>query len=43
MPSLALEKKIEIINQNLIQIAKEHYEKQYIQNIPRASKEFKKN
>ena len=31
-----------MINQKLIQIANEHYGKQYVQNIPRASKELKK-
>ena len=31
-----------MINQKLIQIGNEHYEKQYIQNIPRSPKELKK-
>ena len=42
MMSLTLEQKIQMINQKLIQIANEHYGKQYVQNIPRASKELKK-
>ena len=32
-----------MINQKLTQIANEYYEKQYIQNIPKASKELKKS
>ena len=42
MLGLTLEKEIKMINEKLIKIANAHYVKQYIQNIPRASKELKK-
>ena len=37
---MTLEIEIEMINEKLIKIANKHFEKWYIQNIPRASKEL---
>ena len=41
MQHLTLEKEIEMTNEKLTKIANEHFENQYIQNIPKASKELK--
>lgn len=42
MIDLTLDKEIEMINESLIKLASEHFEKRYNQNMPKNSKELKR-
>lgn len=42
MPGLTLDKEIEIINENIMKITSEHFEKRYVQKVLKNSKKLKK-